>query len=260
MITWIVENSSSERRKKWNAQISLACSATSTKYVEIQIVPFERSVVGGDPVTSGFTVAYGSTAIFDVVKRNNWNPGIFTIGNESYVFSALGDDYLNSDMKVLSVDQAKEFIKENSHDFFFIKPDTDTKSFDGTVVDAGRFDFFIEQHQQFSGYDFNSKICISSVKDIDKEWRLFVVAGKIISWSQYLEKRRFKTSTNIDPAAIKFAYSVIEKYNPCAAFVIDIAKIGEKYKVVEYNTFNHSGFYECDINSIIKVLNKELLK
>jgi hypothetical protein len=38
--------------------------------------------------------------------------------------------------------------------------------------------------------------------------------------------------------------------------VIDIAQVGNEYKVIEYNTFNSAGLYACDVAKIINDINK----
>lgn len=255
-VTWVVEKQSNETRLKGNDKIKSACESTGNYFQEITIIPFVREIDGGDPVIDTPVVVYGSTAIFDVQKRCQWSPGIFSIGNESETLASLGDDYLNSDMKVLSPEEVVPYVEANNWEFFFAKPDNDLKIFDGGVFSAERFPFFMEKTRNYANYNPDIKICVSPIKRIFREWRIFVIDGQIVTSSQY----RLNMSLNILPgltyAAEKFANKLIAKNNPAKAYVLDICEINGDFKVVEYNTFNCSGFYACDIEKIVTATNR----
>lgn len=255
-VTWVVEKQTSISRLKGNDLIKAACESTGNKFKEIAIIPFVREVEGGDPIIDTPVVVYGSTAIFDVQKRCQWSPGVFTIGDESESLASLGDHYLNSDMKVMSPEEVVPYVETKSWEYFFAKPDNDLKIFDGGVFSAERFPFFMEKTRNYSNYNPNIKVCVSPIKYIEKEWRIFVVDGKIITASQYRKNMKLSIETGITNSALGFAENIVEKNNPARAYVLDICRVDSTYKVVEYNTFNCSGFYACDIEKIVIATNK----
>lgn len=256
MVTWVVQRQTDERRDQWNKVIRTACLAQYHNFIEIDIVPFERSVVGGDPIIDGPVVVHGSTAIFDVSKKNGWDPGIFTIYKESDTLAAIGEHYLNHDMRVLEVDEVVPYVQAQGLDFFFAKPDRDLKSFDGTVFDVEKFPFFIERARQYTNYDPDTKICVSSIKQPEVEWRMVLVEGRVVGFSQYRANLRLNVVGQAEGDAIKFAEHIASFASPNDVFVMDVCRTGNKYQVVEYNTFNCSGLYACNVYEIVGAVNE----
>lgn len=255
MITWIVEKQTDDRRDQWNKKIRTACMSTYNDFHEIQIVPFERSIVGGAPVISGPVVCHGSTAIITVAENNGWAPGVFRIYNESDTLTAIGDHYLNHDMKLLDVDQVVPYVQSQGWDFFFAKPDKDLKSFDGTVFDTEKFPFFIERARQYNNYDPETKICVSSIKHPEVEWRFVIVEGRVVAFSQYRVNHILNVKGYAERFAIDFAEEIAKYASPNDVYVMDVCKIEGSYKVIEYNTFNCSGLYDCNVYDIVDAIN-----
>jgi hypothetical protein len=255
MVTWVVQRQTEDRREQWNQKIRTACLSKHHNYIEIDIVPFERSVVGGDPIIDGPIVVHGSTAIFDVVERNNWNPGVFRIYKESDTLAAIGDHYLNHDMKVLDVEEVVSYVQSQGMEFFFAKPDRDLKSFDGTVFDAEKFPFFMERVKQYANYHPDTKVCVSSIKHPEVEWRFVIVEGKVVAFSQYRVNRRLDIRNQTEKFAVDFAEYIASFASPSDVFVMDVCKIGREYKVIEYNTFNCSGLYACNVYETVDAIN-----
>lgn len=251
-VTWITQKTTDSRQAKWYETIKSTCNALELDHFEIDIVPFERSVVGGAPNVNSPVIVHGSTAIITVAERMNWQPGVFRIFKESETLNAIGSDYLNHDMRVLDVHDVVEYVDAAGWDFFFAKPDKDLKSFDGTVFDKERFPFFIERVKQYSNYDTETKICVSPIKHIGKEWRVFVVDGRAAAYSQYRNSHRLSVCPDTPADVIEFAESIAGVASPSPVFVVDVCELESTLKVIEFNTFNCSGFYECDVSEIVK--------
>ena len=256
MIALIIQKYNSENRQNVNLLIQQQCIKDNVSCYEIDIVPFERSIIGYISNDLDKVIVYGSTAFYDVVKNNNWSPGIFSIDDEQTVLEKIKEHYLNSDMKTLSISDGLEYVKNYDENYFFAKPSDDNKMFDGGIFDKSRFPFYIENISQYNNFNPNTKICISSLKYPEKEWRIFIVNGKVCTYSQYRENRKLVQSTHIDKCALDLVENLISFYNPAFSYVIDVCLINNDYKVVEYNTMNFSGMYMCNVNKIVEEINK----
>lgn len=257
MITWVLERSSHEHRINVNQQIVDRVEQTGHKWIEIQIVPFERSVVGGDPVVSGPVVAYGSTAIDDVVARNGWAPGVWrTPGlQESHVAAALGPLYMNADLRIVPANDAHLVAKEQGWEQFFAKPNTDNKEFPGTVFDIERYPFFMEALTANMWDKHTFDVAVSPLRQIGIEWRLPVVAGRVVDYSIYRQWRKVMPAREIYQEVLDVAAAAIALHDPAPAYVIDIGQVDGELKVIEYNGFNSAGFYACNIANIVDAVN-----
>ena len=233
------------------------------KLTEIKIVPFERSVVGGDPViTDTPVVAYGSTAIDTVVARNDWKPALWRVDGviESNSRDALGDLYLNDDLVVCSVHDGAKIASERGWDQFFIKPNTDSKEFAGTITDTGRYGYLLESVFNEDWIDDDFDVVVSSIKPLGLEWRLVVVDGKVADYSIYRKSMRVDPERSIRQEVLDLADQAIKRHNPAPVFVIDIGEYNGMLKVIEYNGFNSSGLYHCDINNIVDAVNDYVVR
>lgn len=257
-VTWIAQKQTDDKRDQWNKTIRTACLSSYNNYHEIEIIPFSHEISGSLPYIAGPIVVHGSTAIIDVAEKQGWNPGVFRIYNESDTLNAIGDHYLNSDMKVLGVSEVTDYVKQSGMEFFFAKPDRDLKSFDGTVFDAEKFPFFIERVRHYGNYDPETRICVSSIKHPEVEWRFVLVEQKVVAFSQYRVDRKLNIQSVAESHAIKFAEEIAKYASPNDVYVMDVCRIGNTYKVIEYNTFNCSGLYACNIYAIVDSINNYL--
>ena len=161
---------------------------------------------------------------------------------------------LNSDARYIDYSRIKyyEFSKET-----FIKPSRDLKSFNGGVIYAGET---IQNYIARTGYHSpnikTEKIVVSDIKEIQEEYRFFMYKNKILGCSRYMLNSKVNpldfVPENIKECAIEYA----ELYNPAELYVIDLAVTPEGIKIVEYNCWNASGFYHCNIRDIIFQVNE----
>ena len=89
---------------------------------------------------------------------------------------------------------------------------------------------------------------------IQKEFRFFVVGGKIITGSQYTLHGRYYTNPLIDEPAREFAQEMVNLYQLADSFVIDIAQTINGYKIVECGCINCAGFYDSDLQKLLMAI------
>ena len=96
------------------------------------------------------------------------------------------------------------------------------------------------------------RVVVTDAREIDAEWRLFVVEGKVVSGSMY----RPSAERSVPPEAIQFAERAASRWAPAPVFVMDVARVDRTWKIVECNCFNGSRFYESNVDAIVAAVSQ----
>jgi hypothetical protein len=225
-------------------------------YHVVRIIPFLHEIDGPTPYVTGPVVVYGSIGTQKLAEANGWRPGVFAIPTEAETQAALGDLYLNADLVRMNISQVSEYLRTSQDNTVFIKPDTDTKEFAGQVIDRETFDEWYDgmvDSGYLTGNDF--PVVLSTPKKLGCEWRVVVVNGEISSSSLYRQYGIVKPERHIIPEVEAIVMAAHERFQPADVYVIDIAQLGDEFKVIEYNTFNSAGLYACSVIDIIDDIN-----
>lgn len=137
-----------------------------------------------------------------------------------------------------------------SPDRIFVRPDDGFKTFEGGLIKIDEFDDWIERCRllQIPGA---TKVIVSPPKNIDAEWRCFILDGEVIGGSQY----KPTSVRNLPSAVRRFALDVDDSTNrPCRAYAMDVAATDQGWRVVEIGCLCCVAFYEADIGSIVERL------
>lgn len=199
---------------------------------------------------------YGSYSLSKHAVRRGYFPGAF-IDSASAMDNLLekySDNMLNYDMIVGELQNVNP-----TADRFFFKPAEDTKAFNAEVTTLEEFNTFKSRviaagTEEFSTVYPHTKVVISSVKNIEREFRFFVVWGKVITWSQYKIGDRVVYDSNVDEYIIDYAQRMVDMYKPDHAFVIDIALTEGELKVIEVNSINSSGLYAINLPKLVDAI------
>ena len=199
---------------------------------------------------SGHVMVCGATTMIKAAKARGWTPGAFS--NEDFRYESwlehYGDNLLNPDSVVSRYADMKP-----SWEAFFIRPCEDTKSFSGRVMTKAEFAEWqhnvvvLGEQACFATVTPDTMVMASSLKDIFREYRFFVVDGVIVTGSQYKLGDRVIHDTNIDPDIWAYAQKMVDTWSPDRAFCLDIALTDLGPKVIEINCINSAGFYACDV-------------
>ncbi|NBD27201.1 ATP-grasp domain-containing protein [Paenibacillus glycinis] len=200
---------------------------------EIRIIPFSDEMsFAGDIQDEDIIVLYGSTTLLLNAYKNEklrrglfFNPSSFQMDNYNQYWK---EHMLNFDSAILSPDELMETTKYDDGNYF-IHPNEDTKLFTGGVMNIKEFK-----------------------NDLQKE--------KVVSASRYVMNGELSVDeTDIPHDLISFIEERFEEYTPHDIFVMDIALVNDEYKIIECNCFNGTGFYNHNIDKIIKEINNFLL-
>ena len=219
----------------------------------VRVIPFIHEVDGVVPEVSGPVVVYGSIGVQKLAETAGWKPGVFTNADFTTTsYKALGDLFLNQDAVRMRLSEVDAWLRSFDGDDFFIKPDGDNKEFAGTVMSR---DEFARWHSNMLGIGYlesnDFDVVISTPKSLGCEWRVVVVDGRIVTSSLYRQYGMVKAERHIIPEVEATVYKAHKRFAPAPAYVVDIAQADDTYKVVEYNTLNSAGFYDCDVRAII---------
>ncbi len=241
-------------------------------FTEVKALPFTGKIVAANQKLQGENldeipeldlshitdniVTFGSYGLANIAKRNNWVPGAFI--NDNFEFDAWAngwglDNMLNHDTFTVKLG---ECIIPPTWENVFTRPFHDTKSFSGTIFDTSDFYYWKNQVIEAKSHQLNSEtlITIAPTKQIYFEVRCFVVDGKIVSVSYYKQGSTVYYTECNNSAVFEFASSMINKWQPDRAFVMDIADTPDGLKIIEVNNFNSSGFYACDLQKIVMAI------
>lgn len=199
---------------------------------------------------------FGATKLARLVRKRGWSPGSMLNDNHDYMVykEHYGSNLLNYDSEIL---KASDTINWNPGEIKFIRPTQDTKAFNGTVFSQNVWEEFIENHLYNYKSEFfneNTLIQVSTVKEIYKEIRFWVVNGKVITGSQYRLGNQTILDSYYEDEARDFAQSMVNLFSLAPAFVIDVCLTDSGWKVVECGCINCAGFYKADLQKVIIAL------
>ena len=221
----------------------------------VDCLPFIDDLIFEDSNTVIYNpvMCFGSVKMAHLAKKYNWYPGSFYNDNHDFeVYSKYyKENLLNYDSKIQLLKDDVQFI----HDFMFIRPCKDSKTFNGGLYDE------IKWNEEFNKIKANwpnkldEKIQVSIPKVIYKEIRCWIVGGQCVTTSQYkLGKNVNYMNYDFDTELIDYVNKMISIYQPADSFVIDICLTENGYKIIEINNLNCAGFYDSNIQKLIFAL------
>lgn len=250
---WVIQ----ENLYKETAFLYLIQALENLDYTVVKVIPFSHELIPEINPT-GKVIVMGATTMIGIAQERGWFPGAYYNSNfDCREWNKnLGNEMLNIDAEF------SRFADVNpEYSPFFIRPTEDRKVFSGEVIDKANFELWKRSTQEVSsGYTTltpDTMVSVAPLKAIHKEFRFFVVDGKIVTGSQY----RFGDRT-IHLSALKgedaelYAQSMVDRWQPAKAFVIDVALTDQGYKVIEYNCCNSAGFYKSDVSKLVQALEK----
>ena len=168
---------------------------------------------------------------------------------DQFYYKDLGLPLLNSTSEYIEFNECKDLkFSEN----MFIKPSKDLKSFNGGILEKGTSikDYILSGQYQKAYQD--EIIILDKVKNINTEYRFFCIKDEVISGSLYRRNSEPSLSNIIPEYVLSHAKEFVKLYQPADILVWDLCKLSNgNIRIVEYNCWNCSGFYNTDINKIV---------
>jgi len=252
-------------------QFQEACDKLGVEHVEVLVIPF-LDELPEFPVDDEYeNVYYGSTTFMNnVYEKLNKPIGLFynheTFSMENYI-DKWGEHMLSSGAEIMKVSEFLDNDRSSPGIKVFVRPDGDGKEFDGTVADEYEIMDMIKRMIKYEGpLNEDSKILVGPAYNIGREWRNYVVNGKVVTSSRYRNNFRLsKSGEDIPEDMIKFVEDRLKEYTPHEVIAIDIAETkyddGDmRYYIIECGCMNSVGFYHADIFKYVDALTNYIEK
>jgi len=252
---WIIQDS--PYREEGHYKLKSFLERMDIPHTEIKVVPFSHELIP-EPDCGPHAIVMGSTTLARVAESRDWSPGVFTNDDFDYrsYMEHYGDYMMNNEAIICEFGNVK-----SPWDRFFFRPCSDSKSFAGTIMMAGDVDAWADsvksiEQENYTTIDSKTPVVVAPLKEIYKEYRFFVVDGRVITGSMYKIGDKVVYKTELDESD-KFAQVIANIWSPDEAFVLDIALTPDGFKVLEVNCFNSAGYYAIDIQKLVDAVMKK---
>lgn len=237
-----------------------ACEAHQVPFTEIMMIPFSPDLP--DFEAAAFNIFYGSTSLMKAVLNHPrfagqlfFDEAAFRMENylrhwDSRMLNHEGKVWVLADFMETGVDDRAEW---------FLRPDGDYKNFAGQTSSTDELKAWYERIQHAGSEEVNpqTRIFAGPVRRIQREWRNFIVNGKVIDSSRYMLNGHLSPSHGDVPAEmIRFSEEAAAHYAPHPVFVLDVAECEDAYFIIECNCFNGTGFYDHRIAEIVGAVSR----
>lgn len=220
-----------------------------------KVVPFVGDLIP-EPVVPdpGAVVMFGSYTLWRFAQERNYRPGVFKL--RPFVEEEAWHPYLlnGADATFLALRDVPARLADDGRSFF-LRPVDDSKEVAGSVKSSGEIITMAEQVLALEEDEIprgslrhDTLLMLTEPVRILCEWRLWVVGGRIVTYSLYKEGSRVVYRREIDDDALAFAQQLVDGnpgYSP--AYVIDVCRTEEGLKMLETNCLNAAGFYAADL-------------
>lgn len=219
-----------------------------------------NSTLTNDIVSVENSIVVGSFEFFNKTKGSKINTCTLQNYNCLNYYKYVKDYLFNKDFVVMPVGYIRNSIKylidvigEKKSKRIFIRPDSGAKSFSGMV--------FLNIDPYFD-YDWSSvekrcnpnDLCLLSYpKTIKEEYRFVIMDNEVVTGSLYKQNYDVKYEECNDKSIINFVRNIKDLYQPDNFFTIDVV-IGDDNELylLELNSFQHAGLYECNKEKILR--------
>lgn len=228
-----------------------------------KVVPFIGELMPVPDIENPKSVVlFGSYTLWRFAEANGLEPGVFRI--RPFVNETRWHPYLlnGADALFVTLRDIPEQLPTENRNWFF-RPVEDSKEEPGSVrsteeiVNLAQKVLSLEESEIPHGsLRHDTLLMLTEPAYILKEWRVWVVADRVVTYSLYKEGTRVIYRHEIDEDALAFAQKMVD-LNPgyAEAYVIDICRTEEGLRLLETNSINAAGFYEADLSKLASTIN-----
>jgi hypothetical protein len=219
-----------------------------------KLTPFSHEI--NPPLANdNMIIPFGCIEFVQETLKQNENAFVFydeNVFTNENCLDRWGHLCLNYGAKIMTVEEAMSNLEKDRK--YFMRPTEDLKSFTGNLFEVGHLPSLLER---YGGYENNlfkatSKIVVSEPKEIRREWRNFIIDGKVVSSSLYKENGRHREELGAPSQIINLCDAALSVYNPAKAFVLDVCELKNgSYGIIEFGCIHNCGFYKVDVEKVL---------
>ena len=220
-----------------------------------KVVPFVGELIPTPVVHDPLAVVlFGSYTLWRYAESHGLQPGVFRIA--PFVHEKPWQPYMlnGPDATFLTVSEIETHLPDDDQDWFF-RPVADSKELAGNVRTAEDIHDTARKVMALDSSEIphgslrpETLMMLTPPVRILKEWRIWVVKGKVTTYSLYKIGTKVIYRHEIDEDALEFAQLLArlnEDYS--AAYVMDICRTDDGLRLLETNCINAAGFYASDL-------------
>lgn len=246
---WLIQE---DTRNDNARRLHTACIEAGVE-VQSQVMADDRlpSIANDRPL-----ICYGSCQFCaGIAASHRWSPGVW-FDPEHFRFSRYLANYagrmLNDDARLTTLEQVPRMVLPSR---VFVRGDDDLKQLAGSLWSREQLLVWAEQLRGRDDREIlGLPIVVASRKLIDYEWRLFLVAGRVVGASQYRRLGDLECAPDAPAEVTAFAEASAALWSPAPVFVMDVAAIGAELRILELNGFNSSGFYATRVTEVVRAV------
>ncbi len=187
LTTWVVQTNVEPESTSPTA-LRRACALEERSFCEVSVVPNSK-ILPDIPRIDGPVVFHGrTTLILRAFEDPRWRHGVFfdpTCFQHRAYAAAYGHRLLNDDATIVSWEELLREPREPGR-LVFLKPNDDLKRFTGSVISLSRCAAIYQTLRNAPhAVDPATEVVLGVPREIDAEWRLFIVDGRVVTGSMY---------------------------------------------------------------------------
>jgi hypothetical protein len=212
-----------------------------------QVLPEDACVIG-----------YGTFPFARQIQlQHRWVPGAWAnpenLDCKTY-FAYFGKYLLNHQYAILpgveAIRQQEWLFKMfGREDAVFVRPTGCHKLFTGRLVSKETFATGLAPTR----YDPATLVVVAAPKSIEREWRLIVLADRVIAGSQYAEGGKKALQPGYPEGVQGYVETMLREvpWRPDPVFMADVGEADGHLWLIELNGFSCSWLYQCDLNAVV---------
>lgn len=227
-----------------------------------RVVPFLGELIPAPVIADpDAVVMFGSYAMWREALAKGWQPGVFV--TPPFVHETVWQPFMlnGPDALFLTLAEIPQRLADDGTDWF-IRPVDDSKAQPGGVRSTADILRLARQVLVLDPADIpdgalrhDTLMMLTRPARILQEWRVWIVAGQVVTWSLYRDGDSVTYRAEIDPDAREFAQAMAD-LNPghAPAYVLDICRTDQGLRLLETNCLNAAGLYAANAEALIRAI------